>query len=294
MPFSARGATPILTRGELPGDAGDTQSRYIEAAVNGVLIASLYAPNGNPQPGPKFDYKLAWLDRLAAHAAELYAAGVPVVLAGDYNVVPTELDIYPTKSWDDDALLQPESRAAYRRLLAQGWVDAIRTLYPAEPMYTYWDYMRQPLGTRRGPAPRPHAAERGSAGAPRIAGVDRAVRGKDDASDHAPVWVELRDAASGARRAADQITARRQSADGAQAAPAKRAPDRRPLLVIDGDSFAHRSYHALPKTILRTGKKGARRDRRLCELSAAALREREAARRAGGLGHARRADLSAP
>ena len=162
-----RGATPILTRGELPGDAGDTQSRYIEAAVNGVLIASLYAPNGNPQPGPKFDFKLAWLDRLAAHAAELDAAGVPVVLAGDYNVVPTALDIYPTKSWDDDALLQPESRAAYRRLLAQGWVDAIRTLYPAEPMYTYWDYMRKRWERDAGPAPRPHAAEPGRRGSPR-------------------------------------------------------------------------------------------------------------------------------
>ena len=138
----ARGATPIVTRTELPGDPADTQSRYIEAAVNGVLIASLYAPNGNPQPGPKFDYKLAWLERLAAHAAELYAAGVPVVLAGDYNVVPTERDIYPTKSWAKDALVQPESRAAFRRILEQGWVDAIRTLHPDAPMYTFWDYMR--------------------------------------------------------------------------------------------------------------------------------------------------------
>ena len=109
----ARGSEPIVTRTELPGDAGDDQSRYIEAAVNGVLIASLYAPNGNPQPGPKFDYKLAWMERLIAHAAELFAAGVPVVLAGDYNVVPTDRDIYPTKSYDKDALLQPESRARY-------------------------------------------------------------------------------------------------------------------------------------------------------------------------------------
>src|SRR3979490_2287562 len=126
----ARGAAPIVTRTELPGDAADKQSRYIEAAVNGVIVASLYAPNGNPQPGPKFDYKLAWLDRLAAHAAGLRAAGVPVVLAGDYNVVPTSRDIYPTTSWDDDALLQPESRAAYRRLLQQGWVDAVRAPPP--------------------------------------------------------------------------------------------------------------------------------------------------------------------
>ena len=133
---------PVLTRAELPGGAADRQSRYLEAAVNGVLIASIYAPNGNPQPGPKFDYKLAWLDRLVAHAADLYASGAPVVLAGDYNVVPTDLDIYSTKSWDRDALLQPESRAVYRRLLSQGWTDAVRALHPKEPMYTFWDYMR--------------------------------------------------------------------------------------------------------------------------------------------------------
>ena len=134
---------PVLTCGALPGDPSDTQSRYIEAAVNGVIIASIYTPNGNPQPGPKFMYKLAWLKRLTVHTAELYATGVPVVLAGDYNVVPTDLDIYPTKSWDKDALLQPESRAAYANLLMQGWLDAIRTLHPKEPMYTYWDYMRK-------------------------------------------------------------------------------------------------------------------------------------------------------
>ena len=253
----ARAATPILTRSELPGDAGDTQSRYIEAAVNGVLIASLYAPNGNPQPGPKFDYKLAWLDRLAAHAAELYAAGVPVVLAGDYNVVPTELDIYPTKSWDDDALLAPESRAAYRRLLAQGWLDAVRTLYPAEPMYTYWDYMRKRWERDAG-LRLDHVLLSGDIAARlAAAGVDRAVRGKDDASDHAPVWVELRDAASSPRRAAAKSRQGAKAPTARKAAAAKRAPDRRPLLVIDGDSFAHRSYHALPKTILRKGKKGA-------------------------------------
>ena len=108
-----------------------------------MLVASVYAPNGNPQPGPKFDYKLAWLKRLTAHAADLYATREPVVLAGDYNVVPTDLDIYPTKSWDHDALLQPESRAVYRRFLSQGWTDAIRALHPTEPMFTFWDYMRK-------------------------------------------------------------------------------------------------------------------------------------------------------
>src|SRR5918996_1276134 len=138
----AKDRRPILVRDELPGDPFDAQSRYIEAAVDGVLIACIYLPNGNPQPGPKFDYKLAWFDRLIAHAADLYAADVPAVLAGDYNVVPTDLDIYPTKSWANDALLQPESRAAFQRLVDQGWTDAIRTLHPADPMYTFWDYKR--------------------------------------------------------------------------------------------------------------------------------------------------------
>ncbi len=139
----ARGTTPIVTRTALPGDPADTQSRYIEAAVSGVLVASFYAPNGNPQPGPKFNYKLAWMKRFNRHAATLYKANIPVVLAGDTNVVPTAQDIYATKSYDDDALLQPASRAAHRRLLAQGWTDAIRALHPDAPMYTFWDYMRK-------------------------------------------------------------------------------------------------------------------------------------------------------
>jgi exodeoxyribonuclease-3 len=188
----ARGRRPILVRDELPGDSGDSQSRYIEAAVDGVLVACIYLPNGNPQPGPKFDYKLAWFDRLIARAADLYAADVPAVLAGDYNVVPTDLDIYPTKSWAKDALLQPESRAAFARLLGQGWTDAIRMLHPSEPIYTFWDYKRNrwqrdaglrldhlllsPLLARRLVA----------------AGVDRDVRGQAGASDHAPVWASLR------------------------------------------------------------------------------------------------------
>jgi exodeoxyribonuclease III len=133
---------PVVTRMDLPGDTPDGECRYLEAAVNGVLVASIYAPNGNPQPGPEFDYKLAWLTRLNVHVAELCATGAPVVLAGDYNVVPTDLDIYSTKSWDRNALVQPESRAAYQRLLSQGWTDAIRALHPKEPMYTFWDYMR--------------------------------------------------------------------------------------------------------------------------------------------------------
>jgi exodeoxyribonuclease III len=138
----ARDSKPVLTRRALPGDPDDRQSRYIEAAVEGVLIGCLYLPNGNPQPGPKFAYKLAWFERLIAHAAELYATGLPVVLAGDYNVVPTVQDIYPTKSWAKDALLQPKSRTAFRRLLEQGWTDAIRAHYPEGPVYTFWDYKR--------------------------------------------------------------------------------------------------------------------------------------------------------
>jgi exodeoxyribonuclease III len=138
----ARNAEPVLTRRRLPGDPQDTQSRYVEAAVEGVLVGCIYLPNGNPQPGPKFVYKLAWFERLIAHAAELYATGLPVVLAGDYNVVPTDADIYPSKSWTKDALLQPESRAAFRRLLDQGWTDAVRARHPTGPIYTFWDYKR--------------------------------------------------------------------------------------------------------------------------------------------------------
>jgi exodeoxyribonuclease III len=138
----ARGCEPIVTRRELPGDPDDTQARYIEAAVNGVIVTSLYAPNGNPQPGPKFDYKLAWMERLLAHAKELYAAGVPVVLAGDYNVVPTDRDIYAVRSYADDALLQPAPRAQFQKLLRQGWRDALRAVHPDAALYTYWSYLR--------------------------------------------------------------------------------------------------------------------------------------------------------
>ncbi|HEX6144208.1 MAG TPA: exodeoxyribonuclease III [Geminicoccaceae bacterium] len=188
----ARNREPVLTRDELPGDPDDRQSRYIEAAVSGVLIASIYLPNGNPQPGPKFDYKLAWFERLIAHAAELRAAGVPAVLAGDYNVVPADLDIYPTRSWDRDALLQPESRAAFRRLLEQGWIDAVRTLHPAEPMYTFWDYKRNRWPRNAGL--RIDHLLLSPPLVPRLvgAGVDRNIRGLEGASDHAPAWITLR------------------------------------------------------------------------------------------------------
>jgi exodeoxyribonuclease-3 len=188
----ARKQPPILVRDELPGDPADMQSRYIEAAVDGVLIACIYLPNGNPQPGPKFDYKLAWFERLIAHGAELHAADVPAVLAGDYNVVPTDQDIYPTRSWTNDALLQPESRAAFRRLLALGWTDAIGTLHPTEPMYTFWHYMRNRWERNAG-----LRIDHLLLSPPLVsrlldAGVDRHVRGQVDASDHAPAWIVLR------------------------------------------------------------------------------------------------------
>jgi exodeoxyribonuclease III len=150
---------PVVTRVDLPGDAPDGQCRYLEAAVNGVLVASIYAPNGNPQPGPKFNYKLAWLKRLNAHAAELYATRAPVVLAGDYNVVPTDLDIYPTKSWDRNALLQPQSRAAYQRLLAQGW-DRRHSRAPSQRTDVHiLGLHAEPLGARWRSTSRPHSAE---------------------------------------------------------------------------------------------------------------------------------------
>jgi exodeoxyribonuclease III len=188
----ARGKEPILTRTALPGDAGDTQSRYIEAAIDGVLVGCIYLPNGNPQPGPKFDYKLAWFKRLQGHARKLLREQMPVVLAGDYNVAPTELDIYPTTSWDDDALVQPASRAAYARLVKQGWTDALRKLHPDERIYTFWHYMRNRWQRNAGLRLdhillSPVLAER-----LQDAGVDRAVRGRPDASDHAPVWVRLK------------------------------------------------------------------------------------------------------
>jgi exodeoxyribonuclease III len=188
----ARNREPVLTRRGLPGDPDDRQSRYIEAAVDGVLIASLYAPNGNPQPGPKFAYKLAWLDRLIAHAKTLYRTKAPIVLAGDYNVVPTDRDIYKTRSWNKDALLQPEARAAFQRLLKQGWVDAVRAVHPEEPMYTFWDYKRDAWARNAGL--RIDFLLLNQAAAKRLAGagVDTSVRGGEGASDHAPVWTVLR------------------------------------------------------------------------------------------------------
>jgi exodeoxyribonuclease-3 len=183
---------PVVTRRRLPSDAADRQARYIEAAVNGVLIGCLYLPNGNPRTGPKFDYKLAWADRLIAHGASLYSTAAPVVLAGDYNVVPTDADIYNTRSWKSDALLQPESRAAFQRLLDQGWTDALRERFPYDPPpWTFWSYFREAWDRDAG-LRIDHLLLNGLA-AERLtdAGVDRTVRGAEGASDHAPVWIEL-------------------------------------------------------------------------------------------------------
>ena len=187
----ARNADPVLIRNALPGDVSDTEARYIEAAVKGIIVTSLYLPNGNPQPGPKFDYKLDWFERLRKHAAKFIKQDIPVVLAGDYNVAPTMLDIYPTKSWDKDALIQPKSRAAFQALIKQGWTDAIRTLHPSTPMFTFWDYKRNRWPRDAGlrldhllisPVLAPRLRE---------ARVDRLVRGEESASDHAPVWIAL-------------------------------------------------------------------------------------------------------
>lgn len=190
----ARGESPQELRRGLPGDPDDTHSRYLEARVGDVVVASIYLPNGNPQPGPKFDYKLAWFERLIAHAEELARHDGPVVLAGDYNVVPTDgvADIYSPKSWLDDALLQPESREAWRRLLALGYEDAIARLHPGVPMYTFWDFFRKRW--ERNAGLRIDHLLLNAAAAARLseAGVDRSVRGREKPSDHAPAWIVLR------------------------------------------------------------------------------------------------------
>jgi exodeoxyribonuclease-3 len=187
----ARGQTPVLTRTSLPGNPKDHQSRYIEAAVNGVLVTSIYLPNGNPQPGPKFDYKLAWFERLMTHTAGLIATGVPVVLAGDYNVVPTPQDIYPTRSLDNNALIQPASRKAFARLLAQGWTDALRKLQPTGPLWTFWDYKFERWPKDKGMRLDHFLLSPSVATKLKDGGVDKWVRGEPDASDHAPAWISV-------------------------------------------------------------------------------------------------------
>lgn len=191
----------ILTRGleiqevgrALPGDPEDLHSRYIEAAVNGIHIGCLYLPNGNPAPGPKFDYKLAWFERLRQHAAGLYSLKQPVVLCGDYNVMPQEIDVYKPERWVNDALFRPETRAAFQELLEQGWTDALRKLYPEEVIYTFWDYFRDAYGRNAGLRIDHFLLNQAMEKRLVTAGVDRHVRGWEKTSDHGPVWIEITD-----------------------------------------------------------------------------------------------------
>ena len=179
------------TRRGLPGEEEDEHSRYIEAFINGVVIGCLYLPNGNPAPGPKLEYKLRWLVRLNAHAAELLKFGLPVVLTGDYNVIPTDFDVYKPERWVEDALFRPEVRAAFHEIIAQGWTDAIRKLYPEEKIYTFWDYFRNAYGRDAGLRIDHFLLSPNLVGRLTQAGVDRHVRGWDKSSDHGPVWIEL-------------------------------------------------------------------------------------------------------
>ncbi|MEO5889387.1 MAG: exodeoxyribonuclease III [Ferruginibacter sp.] len=190
----SRVGQPEEIRRVLPGDPDDLHSRYIEASINGIIIGCLYLPNGNPSPGPKFDYKLGWFKRLSAHSKKLLALDVPVVITGDYNVMPTELDVYKPERWVDDALFRPEVRLAFKELVAQGWTDAIRKLYPDETIYTFWDYFRNAYGRNAGLRIdhfllSPQLDSRLVA-----AGVDHHVRGWEKTSDHAPVWIQITDA----------------------------------------------------------------------------------------------------
>lgn len=188
----SRVGKPLEVRRALPGDPEDAHSRYIEAAINGIVVGCLYLPNGNPAPGPKFDYKLKWFERFIAHAAELYKSDIPVVLTGDYNVIPTEMDAYKPERWVDDALFRPEVRAAFEKLVAQGWTDAIRKLHPEETIYTFWDYFRNAYGRNAGLRIdhfllSPHLKKKLIS-----CGVDKHVRGWEKTSDHAPVWIQLK------------------------------------------------------------------------------------------------------
>lgn len=187
----ARGATPVESRRRLPGDPDDAQSRYIEGAVHGIIVAGIYLPNGNPQPGPKFDYKLRWMARLIRHAKDLVGQPHPVALLGDFNVIPTDEDVYDAKAWRKDALIQPEVRAAYQRLLAQGWTDALRHVHGDARIYTFWDYFRQHAERDRGLRIDHVLLNPVLAKGLKDAGVDRWVRLQPKASDHGPTWVSV-------------------------------------------------------------------------------------------------------
>jgi bifunctional non-homologous end joining protein LigD len=247
----AREAEPLLIRKGLPGMEDDTHARYLEAAAHGVIVGCLYLPNGNPQPGPKFDYKLKWFESLIRHAETLQSSEHPVVLAGDYNVVPTDEDIYNTRSWLKDALLQPESRECYQRLLAQGWLDSIRHIYPDERIYTFWDYFRQHWQKNSGlridhlllnPVLAPHLLD---------AGVDAWVRGEEHASDHAPTWIRIGEAPKKSTR---KSTATR-------SAPARRStPKAEPPAHKNLDEYHRkRDFEATPEPSGASKSKGSAR-----------------------------------
>ena len=189
----ARGAEIKELRRALPGDTEDSHSRYIEAIVHDIVIGCLYLPNGNPAQGPKLDYKMDWLKRFTAHAATLLAHEVPVVLCGDYNVIPTELDVYKPERWVDDALFRPEVRQAFKKLVNQGWIDALRKLHPDEVIYTFWDYFRNAYGRNAGLRIDHFLLSPDVDRRLLSAGVDKNVRGWEKSSDHAPVWIELSD-----------------------------------------------------------------------------------------------------
>jgi exodeoxyribonuclease III len=189
----SRCGKPQETQRGLPGDAEDVHSRYIEASINDLVIGCLYLPNGNPAPGPKFDYKLSWFERLHTYAGTLLKTGKPVILTGDYNVMPTEKDVYKPERWVNDALFRPETRAAFKKLVDQGWTDAIRKLYPDETIYTFWDYFRNAYGRNAGLRIDHFLLSPKVEKQLHAAGVDREVRGWEKTSDHAPVWIELKD-----------------------------------------------------------------------------------------------------
>ena len=188
----ARDKQPLETRRGLPGDPEDNHSRYVEAAVGGVIVGCLYLPNGNPRPGPKFEYKMRWIERFETLAAELVALDAPVVIAGDYNIIPTDIDVYKPERWLDDALFAPEAKAAYARILDQGWTDAVRHLCPGKRVYTFWKYFRGAFERDAGLRIDHLLLNKPAGKRLRSAGVDRTVRGWEKTSDHAPVWIELK------------------------------------------------------------------------------------------------------
>ncbi|MES1152770.1 MAG: exodeoxyribonuclease III [Dongia sp.] len=214
----SRGAKPVERRRVLPGDPKDSHSRYIEAEIGDLVVACLYLPNGNPAPGPKFDYKLIWFARLLVHAETLLAEKRPVILAGDYNVMPTDLDVYKPERWEGDALFRPEVREAYRRLLAQGWTDALRKLHPKERIYTFWKYWRNSFQRDAGLRIDHLLLNAPAAKLLKSAGVDRATRAEPHTSDHAPVWIEL-----GAKRAVKKVAKRKSGKRAGSKARIKRA-----------------------------------------------------------------------